>query len=531
MSLGIVLISTVVIEWFVLRRLQFDAVVMAIVLAGTALYVDYLSYTSVGERNYDAESHIQYIGAIASTLHPPDASSCVACGHPPLYYALAAVWSKFVLVSGLMPLELGLQWLSLLLFSAFVIASLLVFRSCTRERSTLRLAAALVAFWPSSVIHSIRVHNDALATPLMLAAMYFTAEWDKHSRSKDFLAALVISALALMTKASGYAVATALLLFTAWRLRASEQRSRTLKQLISATLVLGTTALLTITLRASRIPRKPCQLILGAACNERYVPPLPDSPARFLSFHLHDFVTRLAVSPEDPVLNRVAKSSLFGVIALGEPFTDLRHEVLARCLSWGLLAMLTLCLLGLPLLDRAALRENRVYLGSVAIMGLFLLAFRLRAPNEFHEDVRHVFAVLAPLCLGYAAVVARLGRTSKLLRYAGVALALVMMALSVAFFARPFATRAPTTISAIEVGAQTKSTAGGGYWRFFDFTSHWLLLQYEQPEPTRTPLPVAPSSPLRRQFSHARLILVKSPPRALPRSPPCPMFLLKSMIG
>jgi hypothetical protein len=157
-----------------------------------------------------------------------------------------------------------------------------------------------------------------------------------------------------------------------------------------------------------------------------------------LSFHLHDFVSRLAVFPEDPVLNRVAKSSLFGVIALGEPFTDPRHEFLARCLSCGLLAMLSICLVGWPLLDRAALRQNRVYLGSVAIMALFLLAFRLRAPNEFHEDVRHVFAVLAPFCLGYATVVVRLARYSKVLHYAGVALAVLMMALSVAFFARPY---------------------------------------------------------------------------------------------
>jgi len=437
-SLGIVLVSTVVIELFVLWRLRFDALVISIVLAGTALYVDYLSYTSVGERNYDAASHIEYIHSIASNSRLPEVLSCVACGHPPLYYALAAVWSKFVLASGLMPLELGLQWLSLLLFSAFVVLSLLVFRSCTRHRSTLRLAAALVVFWPSSVIHSIRVHNDALATPLMLAAIYFSAEWDKHSRSNDFLAALGCSALALTTKASGYAVATSLLLFTAWRLRSSAQRSRTLGQLIGATLVLGTTALLTITLRASPTPRMPCQLILGAACNGRYVPATPDSLTRFLSFHLHDFISRLAVLPEDPVLNRVAKSSLFGVMPLGEPFTDLRHELLARCLSAGLLAMVTVCLVGLPLQGRASLRENRVYLGSGALMVLFLLAFRLRAPNEFHEDVRHIFALLAPFCLGYVAIVGRLARYSKLLHYAGVALALLMMALSVAFFARPY---------------------------------------------------------------------------------------------
>jgi hypothetical protein len=337
-----------------------------------------------------------------------------------------------------MPLELGLQWLSLLLFSAFVIFSLLVFRSCTQSRASLRLAAALVVFWPASVIHSIRVHNDALSTPLMLAAMYFTAEWDKRGRSKDFFAALATSVLALVTKASGYAVATVLLLFAVLRLRTAEERPRAFKQLIGAAVMLGTTALLTITLRESRTPRMPCQLILGSACNGRYVPSIPDSPARFLSFHLSDFVSHLGISPEDPFLNRVAKSSLFGVMPLGEPFMDARHELLARCICWGLLAMLAVCLVGVPLLDRASLGKNRVYLGSVAMMGLFLLAFRLQAPNEFHEDFRHVFAALSPFCLGYAIVVERFRRYSKLLHHAGVSLALLMMAFSVAFFARPY---------------------------------------------------------------------------------------------
>lgn len=435
MSLGIILLSTAAIECFVLRRLKFDFFVIATVLAGTCLYVDYLSYTSVAVRNYDGPSHVEYIQSLASSLHLPDASSCVACGHPPLYYGLGAVWSKTALLGGLLPLELGLQWLSLLLFFAFIVVSLLLFRSCTQDTSTLRLATLLLVFWPSSIINSVRVHNDALAAPLMLAAMYFTAEWDKRSRARDFYAALVFAALAVATKASGYAVACSLLLFAALRLREPDERPLALRRLMIAVGVLGMTVLLTLASRVSRSPRSPCQAILGAACNGRYVPPLPDSPSRFMSFHLSDFVSRLAINPEDPVLNRFAKSTLFGVISLGDPFTDARHEWLARGLSAGLLVMALVCSLGLPLLGTASIRKNRVYVVSVAIMGLFLLAFRLRAPNEFHEDFRHIFAALAPFCLAYAAVVTRLNQYSKLASGVAIACALAMVALSAAFFA------------------------------------------------------------------------------------------------
>lgn len=434
-SVGVLLFCTVGLELFVLRRLRFDAAVVAIVLAGTFLDVEYLTYTSVGERNYDGAAQLEYIQSLASSWRLPDVFSCAACGHPPLYYALAALWSKGVHLFGFLPLELGLQWLSLLLFFSFIVTSLLIFRSCTQHVATLRLATALVVFWPSSVINSVRVHNDALASPLMLAAMYFTAAWDKSDRDRDFAAALVSSALALSTKASGYAVATTLLLFCALRMRSLEHRSRSVKQFLTAVLVIGTTGLLMTVLRTSRYARTPCQLLLGWACNGRYVPPIPDSPGRFLSFHASDFVNHLATRPEDPILNRLAKSSLFGVMPLGEPLSDARHELLARWISGGLLAMVAVCLVGLPLLGTASLRKQRVYVAAVAILGLFLLAFRIRAPNEFHEDFRHIFAALVPFCLGYAVVVFRVRRYSRIAHFAGIAIALLMSALSVAFFA------------------------------------------------------------------------------------------------
>ena len=190
MSVWIVLSCTAIVEWFVLRRLRFDWFVVATVLAGTVLCVDYLTYTSISERNYDGPSQIVYIQSIAQHLRLPDVYACGPCGHPPLYYALAALWSKLVLVGGWMPLELGLKWLSLLLFVGFIVFSLLIVRSCVERQTTLRLAAALIVFWPSSIINSVRVHNDSLASLLMLAAMYFIAQWDRQGRARSFYAAL-----------------------------------------------------------------------------------------------------------------------------------------------------------------------------------------------------------------------------------------------------------------------------------------------------------------------------------------------------
>ena len=61
MSLGFVLGCTIIVEAYVLRRLRFDWLTVAIVLTGSIVCVDYLTNTSVSERNYDGSSHVAYL--------------------------------------------------------------------------------------------------------------------------------------------------------------------------------------------------------------------------------------------------------------------------------------------------------------------------------------------------------------------------------------------------------------------------------------------------------------------------------------
>ncbi len=453
MSLWIVLTCTVIVEAYVLRRMRFDWYIVAMVLAGTVLCVDYLTYTSVAERNYDGASQIWYVQFIAEHLRLPEVYACGPCGHPPLYYALAALWSKVALAGGWVPFELGLQWLSLLLFFGFVVVSLMIFRSSTDRPSTLRLAVALIVFWPSSIIHSVRVHNDALASLLMLAAVYFIAQWDRQGRTRDFFAALAASALALLTKSSGYAVATTMILFTVLRLRSTGWQPAAIKRCATAIVVLVGVAVLAAGVRESRRPTTLCQKVLGHACDGRSRPPVPDTASRFVSFDAPSFVRRIDTEPSDPFLNRLAKSSLFGFKTLGDEFDSERHRTLAELISVLFLAIVAICLTGLPFMRRASFWKYRAYLGAALIMLIFLVAFRIRAPNGHHEAFRHIFAVLVPFCLAYVTSVERLGRCSKVLHGVGLFIVLSMVVSSVAFFVRvPFRSHAERTGSAEGMG-------------------------------------------------------------------------------
>ena len=438
--LAIVFLSSAGLALCVLRLLRFDRPTIAIVLAGVALYADYLTYTSVAERNYDGLSHVYYVQAIAQHLRLPVMSACLACGHPPLYYALGAAWSRGLLAVGWTPFELGLQWLSLLLFVGFVVLTLLVIRSFGVAPATQWLAAALVVFWPSSVLNSVRVHNDALASPLILAAIYFTARWDGQRHPRHFWLALVASALAILTKASGYVAAATLILFALVHLRTTKVTRRDVMRTAIAIVVLGAVAVLAVFSRLEQSPHTLCQEVLGHACDRRYVPPVADTPSRFIFFDLPDFIRRMDATPDYPkpdyFWNRFAKSSLFGVLPLGVEFQAARYTALAVAIKLLLLAMVTVCLCGAIFLRPESWRRYRVYAGAVVIMLIFLVAFRIRVPNEFHEDFRHAFAVLVPFCLAYALVVDRARRVSGALYWTGVGVALLMIGSSVAFFAR-----------------------------------------------------------------------------------------------
>lgn len=436
----IVFLSSLGVTVCVLRRLRFDRRTVAIVLVGVALYADYLTYTSISQRNYDGPSHLYYIQAIAQHLRLPMMSACLACGHPPLYYAVAAAWSRSVLAGGWMPLELGLQWLSLLLFVGFVTFALLVIRSFGVAPATRWLAAALVVFWPSSVLNSVRVHNDALASPLILAAVYFTARWDDQRRPRHFWLALVASALAILTKASGHVAAAVLILFSLLPLRATKTLRRDATRAATAIGILGAVAVLAVFSRLERSPHSLCQEVLGHACDRRYAPAVADTPGHFAFFDVPGFIRGRDAVPDYPgpdyFWNRFAKSSLFGVLPLGEEFQPALYTALAVAIKALLLVMVAIGLCGAILLRPLPWRRYRVYASAVVIMLVFLVAFRVWVPNEFHEDFRHVFAILVPLGLAYAAIVERTRRVSPALYWTGVGVALLMMGSSVAFFAR-----------------------------------------------------------------------------------------------
>jgi hypothetical protein len=333
-----------------------------------------------------------------------------------------------------------LQWLSLLLFSGFVGFALLLLRSTSERPATLHLAAALIVFWPSSVLNSVRAHNDALASLLIMAAMYFIARWDRQGRQRDFRLALVACAPALLTKATGYTMVATLLVVAGLRVWSTRFGRESLKQLAAAALVLLCTALLAASLHHAPARRTLCQKVLGLACDIPREVFVGNRPINYLYFDLPGFLG--GVSPraqpprEDYFLNGLAKSSLFGTMPLGRDFEGALYHKLAVIIGVLWLAMVLVCAVTLPFVRSVDWPRYRALVIAAGALLVLLVAFRMLVPSPFHQDFRHIFPILVPFCLVYAKVVERLGHWSVVLYGTGVAIGLLMVASSLTFFAR-----------------------------------------------------------------------------------------------
>ena len=216
---GVVYIPiSLLLAGLLLKRLKFDRGTIAIMLSGLVLYYLYLTYTTPGERNYDGPEQIKYLTYIYDNLAIPPSKHCFICHHPPLYYVVAAgaLWF-FNVVKLIPPNPLGLMIFSLGIFFAFLVYGARFARLYAEDPRVVRIATALLVFWPYSFHNSVRVHNDTLATTLIGAGMFYTARWHKEGKGRDLYVAALCAGLGILTKSTALALVAVIGLLLAWK--------------------------------------------------------------------------------------------------------------------------------------------------------------------------------------------------------------------------------------------------------------------------------------------------------------------------
>lgn len=490
------------IAGILLLRLNLDRVVTATLFAGLVLYVAYWTYTGYGERNFDGGAQLQYIEYLAVHKARPPAAHCLICHHPPLYYALGALVHGLMSKTKIAPPSVGLQGLSLILFLILLVYAVRTFTLLTSDLKQIRLATALVVFWPYSIEMTVRVHNDTLASTLMAAALYYVVKWQKEDRPRDLYWASLATALAVLTKSSGYIFVLVIFTLMAARFLRTGNRVGQLKRALVVALLL-VAALGLNTVGKGKVndlaggERWFCHKVLGNACDFYPGVLVKNDPFNYVYLDLEAFLKEPYMIAEREgsgrqfFWNHLLKSSLFAThntIPDRETSFELNRRI-AGVMNTLLLAMVAYLALGALFVKKHALRPYAVPVLTIASSLLFMVGFRALVPWPHHVDFRHIFPVVIPTALLYAATVAHFRRKELALAPAGTAVAAVFLALSVVYFIpkQEAVTRWTTRVVELSLASRSKIVPEGTPW---DKESNLILegnhiLAFSTPAPLR----------------------------------------------
>lgn len=389
-----------------MRRLRVDWLTLGVQVAGLLCYAMYTSYTSTLERNPDALAQLRYFSYVKKNLALPPPSECLVCNHPPLYYALLASWSALNGVLEVLPGERVLQILSLLLSAAYVALVPLTLRRFTTSARLVALGTALVAFWPSTVMQSCRIHNDSLAKLLMLAGLYWLIRWYQDDRPSDLAISALFAGLSILTKSSGYVLVTTWCCLLLGRALLQYFRQTLRPRRLWPVLVLAV-GLVAVQL-TSRTPADAttCEHLFGQACKHRG-PKLPLDWSSYVYLDLNGFIATpyLVVGKENLEYryfpNCLIKSSLFGMHTARADSEIARgyNPKIAGVLNYVLLALLLYVLPLFAARPNAAAQRHAPAIVFVVTAITLLVTFRLVTPIAYHSDFRHVQPLLVVLVI------------------------------------------------------------------------------------------------------------------------------------
>ncbi len=201
---SIVILSLLILVILILLHIGFSWEIIILLVAGLFLRISYMSYTDFDERTYDVvlnSGHLDYIKMIANDFMLPNPTEGWEYHQPPLYYAIAALFYKIASFTGLADKFVTLQLLSLAQYFIFLIYSIKILSLTLKYRSVIFFASLLIIFWPSGIIHSIRIGNDILFYMLFALSIYYMILWQRFQ--KALWITVLFASLALITKSNG----------------------------------------------------------------------------------------------------------------------------------------------------------------------------------------------------------------------------------------------------------------------------------------------------------------------------------------
>jgi hypothetical protein len=375
----------------------------------------YWAATPWNVRTHDVsngDGHFDYIVYVATRLALPNPMEGWTFYHPPAYYMLGAVvWRWAQLLS--LPAAECMQALSLALWLVFLTASAGTLRLMLRKRyGALIVTTFAIAFWPSGIIHALRIGNDVALYATAAVATWFMIRWWQARRRCDLWACAAFIALSLLCKSNatvllgaGGLLVLGTLLSALWR-RKAHKRRRALVDLVIFSGVAGCGLALSFAVRIYYyLHGQITNWLIANVSGLNSGLAVPVNVKSFLPLDIPTFLTVPWINVGDDASGRanfwnyLLRSSLSGEF----PFEGTLHRVLAILLGITLFGLCCLAMrrLASPASFRrgSALYRNRPWI----LLSLFWIAsvaaLRIQVPFSCSNDFRYVLPVIVPAAL------------------------------------------------------------------------------------------------------------------------------------
>jgi hypothetical protein len=462
----LLMIAILGILYFILSCFISNRAIVLIILGGFLVRVLYFLVTPYGTRTHDVEGHIPYIEYVLSHWRVPPRESGWESYQPPLYYFLVALVYKAGELFGVHStynLYRLVQFFSVLMSMGFLFVALSIFQNIlshfagwspgnpsaavpetlkdkTKRDWILALSLGLATFWPSNIMHSVRLGNDVMFYFFYALGLLFLVKWYYDNTEKSLFLSFIFTTLCFITKANALILYGLTGIVYLWKFFTDKDRN--IKKYI-----IRTTILLAIFAAGFWIT-------FGAAVAEKMkgnsenfmVPNIKDGGLagqevgnqlkNYVWFDLPVFIAEPYADPwgdkggRQYFWNYLLKTSLVGEFQFDTPF----HRFLTTLLSGLFLGMLFYAIVGLILILRKEWKEHIILFLNLILLIIAAILFRVSIPASCSGDFRYILPLLISFCFFYGYTLFYYRRKDwKELEITGYILAILFMASSSLF--------------------------------------------------------------------------------------------------
>ncbi len=427
--LGIVFSITLSLK--LLGKLQASTPIKVLFIGALLIRIFYFSVTPADVRDHDLGDHIGYSEYLSTRWVPPPVEYATggAFFHPPLYYYTGALVYRATQLfepHNKVIIYRVQQMLSLAYSMGFVLFGLLILNELLNEyqrRSGLNtgpiaevsaiksthsslfwLTGALFAFWPVSIIHSVRIGNDPMLYFLFSASLYFIVRWYRSDAKRHLMLASIIGAAAIVTKANGEILVAVLGVIGLFKMFKSGEWARYFKMAMAPVLIMFVAVAITVGPGLIlKLEGKRDKLYIDNIDGLSKANLVGNTAANYFWFDTKIFITEPYTDPYDDRMGRqyfwnyLGKTGLFGEFK----YPGLLSTNMAVICSFFAVLMLLYCVTGIYHMGR----QDVAIMAPILLSGFFLWAgvtyMRMTFPANI--DFRYIVPILITFCGIYSA--------------------------------------------------------------------------------------------------------------------------------